>query len=221
MWILLMLKTANSKNGLKRVIVKVSDLKDASKIRSSNRNLRDMDLTSIGINNPVAINDSACIYYKMLWRNWKSLQTNKLIHSFWVTNGPIRLRTVENGQTNVITHLSDFEELYPGNKLLPSWHSDVVTTLSQHRCWRCHNIMGHSKMRVVPKSVSDVAITSLFDVIKKFSQRRHNIKHSISRPFYYRLSWFLSLHQNMRELQKCYVALNAHCLSLKERCIYS
>ena len=203
MWILLMLKTANSKNGLKRVIVKVSDLKDASKIRSSNRNLRDMDLTSIGINNPVAINDSACIYYKMLWRNWKSLQTNKLIHSFWVTNGPIRLRTVENGQTNVITHLSDFEELYPGNKLLPSWHSDVVTTLSQHRCWRCHNIMGHSKMRVVPKSVSDVAITSLFDVIKKFSQRRHNIKHSISRPFYYRLSWFLSLHQNMRELQKC------------------
>ena len=198
-----MLKTANSKNGLKRVIVKVSDLKDASKIRSSNRNLRDMDLTSIGINNPVAINDSACIYYKMLWRNWKSLQTNKLIHSFWVTNGPIRLRTVENGQTNVITHLSDFEELYPGNKLLPSWHSDVVTTLSQHRCWRCHNIMGHSKMRVVPKSVSDVAITSLFDVIKKFSQRRHNIKHSISRPFYYRLSWFLSLHQNMRELQKC------------------
>ena len=203
MWILLMLKTANSKNGLKRVIVKVSDLKDASKIRSSNRNLRDMDLTSIGINNPVAINDSACIYYKMLWRNWKSLQTNKLIHSFWVTNGPIRLRTVENGQTNVITHLSDFEELYPGNKLLPSWHSDVVTTLSQHRCWPCHNIMGHSKMRVVPKSVSDVAITSLFDVIKKFSQRRHNIKHSISRPFYYRLSWFLSLHQNMRELQKC------------------
>ena len=198
-----MLKTANSKNGLKRVKVKVSDLKDASKIRSSNRNLRDMDLTSIGINNPVAINDSACIYYKMLWRNWKSLQTNKLIHSFWVTNGPIRLRTVENGQTNVITHLSDFEELYPGNKLLPSWHSDVVTTLSQHRCWRCHNIMGHSKMRVVPKSVSDVAITSLFDVIKKFSQRRHNIKHSISRPFYYRLSWFLSLHQNMRELQKC------------------
>ena len=183
MWILLMLKTANSKNGLKRVIVKVSDLKDASKIRSSNRNLRDMDLTSIGINNPVAINDSACIYYKMLWRNWKSLQTNKLIHSFWVTNGPIRLRTVENGQTNVITHLSDFEELYPGNKLLPSWHSDVVTTLSQHRCWRCHNIMGHSKMRVVPKSVSDVAITSLFDVIKKFSQRCYNVATTLNIRF--------------------------------------
>ena len=40
-----MLKTANSKNGLKRVIVKVSNLKDASKIRFSKGNLRDMDLT--------------------------------------------------------------------------------------------------------------------------------------------------------------------------------
>ena len=42
---------------------------------------------------------------------------NKLIHSFWVTNGSIRLRTVENGRTNVITHLSDLEELIPGNEL--------------------------------------------------------------------------------------------------------
>ena len=43
---------------------------------------------------------------------------NKLIHSFWVTNGSIRLRTVENGRTNEITHLSDLEELFPGNELL-------------------------------------------------------------------------------------------------------
>ena len=54
----------------------------------------------------------------MLWRKWKSLRTNKLIHSFWVTNGSIRLRTVENVRTNVITHLSNIEELFPGNELL-------------------------------------------------------------------------------------------------------
>ena len=77
-----------------------------------------MDLTSIGINNPVYINDSLCMYYKMLWRKCKSLRTNKLIHSFWVTNGSIRLRTAENGRTNVITHLSDLEKLFPGNELL-------------------------------------------------------------------------------------------------------
>ena len=76
----------SSKNGPKRVIVKVSKLKAAFKIHSSKRKLKDMDLTSIGINNPVYINDSLCTYYKMLWRKYKSLPMNKLIHSFWVTN---------------------------------------------------------------------------------------------------------------------------------------
>ena len=116
-----MLRTAIglvAKNGPKRVIVKVSKHKGASKIRSSKRKLKDMDLTSIGINNPVYINDSLCTYYKMLWRKCKSLRMNKLIHSFWVTNGSIRLRTVENGRTNVITHLSDLEKLFPENELL-------------------------------------------------------------------------------------------------------
>ena len=108
----------SSKNGSKRVIVKVSKRKDATKIRSSKRKLKDMDLTYIGINNPVYINDSLCTYYKMLWRKCKSLRTNKLIHSFWVTNRFIKLRTVENGRTYVITHLSDLEELFPGNELL-------------------------------------------------------------------------------------------------------
>ena len=45
-------------------------------------------------------------------------EKKKLIHSFWVTNESIRLRIVENGRTYVITHLSDLEELFPGNELL-------------------------------------------------------------------------------------------------------
>ena len=95
----------------KQVTVKVSKCKDASKIRSSKRKLKDMDLTSIAINNPVYINDSLCLYYKMLWRKCKSLRMNKLIHSFWVTNGSIRLRTVDNGRTNVITHANLYVSL--------------------------------------------------------------------------------------------------------------
>ena len=108
----------SSKNGPKRVIVKVSKRKDASKTRSSKRKLKDMYLTSVGINSPVYINDSLCTYYKMLWRKCKSLRMNKLIHSFWVTNGSIRLRAADNGRTNLITHLSDLEKLFPGNELL-------------------------------------------------------------------------------------------------------
>ena len=42
----------SSKNGPKRVIVKVSKRKDASTIRSSKRKLKNMDPTSIRINNP-------------------------------------------------------------------------------------------------------------------------------------------------------------------------
>ena len=108
----------SSKNGPKWVIVKVSKRKDASKIRSSKRQLKDMDLTCICINNPVYINDSLCTYYKMLWRKCKSLRMNTLIHSFWVTNGSIWLRSFENSRTNVITHLSDLEESFPGKELL-------------------------------------------------------------------------------------------------------
>ena len=55
-----------SKNGPKRVKVKVPRQKDGCKICSSNRKLKEMDLTSIDINNPIDINDSLCLYYKML-----------------------------------------------------------------------------------------------------------------------------------------------------------
>ena len=51
-----------SKNSFKRVVVKVSRRKDASKARSSKKNLKDMDLISTGINNLAYINDSLCMY---------------------------------------------------------------------------------------------------------------------------------------------------------------
>ena len=51
-----------SKNSFRRVVVKVSRRKDASKTRSSKKNLKDMDLISTGINNLAYINDSLCMY---------------------------------------------------------------------------------------------------------------------------------------------------------------
>ena len=41
-----------------------------------------------------------------------------------------------------------------------------------------------------------------YSVATTFLQRRHNIKHLISKPFYYGQFWFLSCHRNVRELQK-------------------
>ena len=87
--------------------------------------------------------------------------------------------------------------------LISSWHSDVVTTLEQPLCWRCRNIVARPKMRIVPRSVSDNVTMSLSDIIKALLQRRQNNKHWISRPFYYGLFCFLSLHRSVGELQKC------------------
>ena len=56
--------------------------------------------------------------YKMLWSRANASHYEQLIHSFWVINRSIRLRTVENDQTNVITNLNSLEELFPGNELL-------------------------------------------------------------------------------------------------------
>ena len=57
-----------SKNGPKRVLVKFSKRKDASKICSSKRKLKRMDLTSIGINNLTYINNCECTRHNG-WRN--------------------------------------------------------------------------------------------------------------------------------------------------------
>ena len=65
----------------------------------------------------------------------------------------------------------------------PSWHSDVVTTLSQRRCWHCHNAVAQSKMRFVATSVSDVVTTSLSDVSKKLPQRCCNVAATLSIKF--------------------------------------
>ena len=57
----------------------------------------------------------------------------------------------------------------------PSWHSDIVATLSQ--------LCGTDKMRVVPASVSEVVTTSLSDVMKTLPQRCYNVTTTLSLRF--------------------------------------
>ena len=69
-------------------------------------------------NPKVYINDSLCTFYKMLWGKCRKLLLNKYIHSFWVTKGTIKLKTVENGRVFAVTHQNDLEELLPDNEVL-------------------------------------------------------------------------------------------------------
>ena len=77
-----------------------------------------MNLSSIGITAPVYMNDSLCSYYKVLWQKCKKLWSRKFIHTFWVSNGSIKLKIADNDRVYTITHNNDLEELFPGNKLL-------------------------------------------------------------------------------------------------------
>ena len=105
-------------NGPKKVIIKFARRKDANLIRKNKNKLKGMNLCSIGINNPVFINDSLCSYYKMLWRKCKKLWSSKYIHAFWVSNGTLRLKLTESGRVHMINHSSDLNELFPENELL-------------------------------------------------------------------------------------------------------
>ena len=102
----------------KKVIIKFVRCKDANLIWKNKNKLKGMNLCSVGINNPVFINDSLCSYYKMLWRKCKKLWSSKYIHAFWVSNGTLRLKITENGRVHIITHSQDLDELFPENELL-------------------------------------------------------------------------------------------------------
>ena len=77
-----------------------------------------MKLSSIGITTPVYINDSLSSYYKRLWRKCRKLWSSKFIHTFWVSNGSIKLKIADNDRVYTITYNNDLEELFPGNELL-------------------------------------------------------------------------------------------------------
>ena len=76
------------------MIVKLSRRKDANKIRSEKKKLEGKNLTSVGINAPVYINDSLRIYYKKLWVKCTKLHNN----------GSIKLKVSKNNNIHVTTH---------------------------------------------------------------------------------------------------------------------
>ena len=85
-------------NGPKKVIIKFARHKDANLIWKNKNKLKGMNLCSVGINNPVFVNDSLCSYYNILWRKSKKLSCSKYIHAFWVSNGTSRLKLTESGR---------------------------------------------------------------------------------------------------------------------------
>ena len=47
------------------------------------------------------------------------MQSNQFIHPFWITDGAVRLKVIENDKLHVIFQLSDLKDLFPEKQLLP------------------------------------------------------------------------------------------------------
>ena len=80
----------------------------------------------------------------------------------------------------------------------PSWDSDVVTTSLLTLSQRCGTVENESYTDVSFQRCDNVALQRCQDVASTLLQRRHNIKHWITSPFYYGLFCFLSLQRNVK-----------------------
>ena len=76
------------------------------------------------------------------------------------------------------------------------YHQAGTVTLSQ----RCDTVESESWADIGFRRCDNIALWRYQDAATKLLQRRDNIYHCISRPFYCRLFWFLSLHRIVREL---------------------
>ena len=102
-----------TKHGGRIVIIKLSKLKDADRIRKNKKKLKSTDLSSLNVPSPVYMNDISCSYYNSLWSKCESLRDGNFIHSFWVANGSIRIKVTESSQSQEVSHICNLDELFP------------------------------------------------------------------------------------------------------------
>ena len=103
----------------KKVILKLSRRKDSRRVLLNKKNLKQLKHESLNLPADVKIyiNESLCPYYKKLWTKCGKLWDAKRILSFWISNGSIRVKLV-NENVSIITHDCDLEKLFPGDPLI-------------------------------------------------------------------------------------------------------
>ena len=89
--------------GPQKVITKFSRCKCSNKVRTEKEKLRGKNLTSLGINKPIYINNTISTYYKKLREKCKKLRDDKVIHAFWISNGSIKLKVSATDVTKFST----------------------------------------------------------------------------------------------------------------------
>ena len=106
-----------SKGYQKKVILKLSHRKDSRQKKNKKKQQLKPESLNLPAGLKIYINESLCSYYKKFSTKCRKLWNAKRILSFWVSNGSIRVKLI-NENVSIITHDCDLEKLFPGDPLI-------------------------------------------------------------------------------------------------------
>ena len=96
-----------------RVIIKFKNRKDCMLSLKNKKMLKDIDYSSKFGSSRLYINESLCGFYRGLWNKCKKLRNIGKIHSFYVSNGNVKIRINEHGNALSIGHDNDLIKYFP------------------------------------------------------------------------------------------------------------
>ena len=98
-----------------RVIIKFSDRKDSFQVLHVKKDLKSLDLTELDFpeGTRIFINVSLSVYYCGLWSKCKKLKGMGKLYIFFVSNGTIKVKILENDQAKPITHAAGLKKMFP------------------------------------------------------------------------------------------------------------
>ena len=103
-----------------RVIVKFLRRKDCQQVLSVKKDIQKIIVTDLDLPNTTTkfyLNESLGPYYRFLMSKSKALFTMGKIHSYFISNGLVKIHVKEKGPSIPITHTTDFEKYFPGVEL--------------------------------------------------------------------------------------------------------
>ena len=98
-----------------RVIIKFSNRKDSLQVLRVKKDLRTLDPTELDFpeGTRIFINESLCAYYRGLWNKCKKLKGMGKLHVFFVSNGTIKVKMIENDRAKPVTHAAGLKKMFP------------------------------------------------------------------------------------------------------------
>ena len=101
--------------------VKFARRKVSKQILSIKKDLSKITMENVPLTggNKIYINQSLCLYYRMLWSKRKLLHRMGKIFAYYLSNGNVKTKIQENSRPLTVSHTSDSESHFPDADLNP------------------------------------------------------------------------------------------------------